>query len=30
MLHYDNEEFSDAQPLNDVMNDACMKTHAYM
>ena len=25
MLHYNNEEFSDTQPLNDVMNDECMK-----
>ena len=30
MLHYYNEEFSDTQPLTDVMNDVCMKTYACM
>ena len=29
-VHYDNEELSDTQPLNDVMNDVGMKTYAYM
>ena len=28
-LHYD-EEFSDTQLLNDVINDECMKTYACM
>ena len=30
ILHYGNEEFSNTQPLNDVMNDVCMKTYACM
>ena len=30
MLHYDNEEFFDTQPLSDVMNDECMEAYACM
>ena len=30
MLHYDNEEFSDTQPLSDVMNDEWMEAYACM